>query len=126
MENKNFSSRLLAIQQYLQINWEQTAREFDTTSSTLSAWRRGKTNPTFFPLAFFVKNHPEFNPSWLLLGEGEMIRTSEKIVTEMNQNTLLDDTPLKKELNKLWGKLQHLENQIENLSAKSEERSKKD
>lgn len=126
MKYSKFSERLVAIQQFLNIRWDKLAEEFDTTSSSISAWRSGKSNPTFLPVSFFAKRHPEINTTWLLIGEGEMLETSTNIIQSLNQNTLLDDTPLKKEMQKIWGKLQHLENQIENLSAKSEERYKND
>jgi|DEB0MinimDraft_6_1074348.scaffolds.fasta_scaffold26420_4 transcriptional regulator with XRE-family HTH domain len=126
MKLSKFSERLVALQQFYKIKWEDLAKDFDTSGSTLSSWRSGRTNPTFGLVSFFAKKHPEINAKWLLTGDGEMLETSQEIIKELNETKLIDETELKKEIQKIWGKLQQIENQVESIKERQEEPSTTD
>lgn len=126
MRELNFSERLVALKQFFKINWETLGKEFGTTSSTISAWRSGHTNPTFKLVSYFAKRHPEINSKWLLTGDGEMLESSQEIIKELKETKLIDETELKKEIQKIWGKLQQIENQLESIKERQEEPSTTD
>ena len=126
MKDLSFSERLVAIQQFYKIKWEDLAKEFGTSGSTISAWRSGRTNPTFILVSFFAKRHPEIHAKWLLTGDGQMLASSQEIIKELNETKLINDTELKKEIQKLWGKLQQLENKLENMVEQQKEQFTKD
>jgi len=121
-----FRERLELIRKFLKKDWQDLAEDFGTSPSGMSAWRTGKANPNFDRVCTFAESHPEIDGNWLLTGEGNMIKDSKELIKNLQTNQLINDTELKKEIQKLWGKLQQLENKLENMVEQQKEQFTKD
>lgn len=121
-----FRERLELIRKFLKKDWQDLAEDFGTSPSGMSAWRTGKAHPNFDRVCTFAESHPEIDGNWLLTGEGNMIRDSKELIKNLQTNQLIDDTNLKKEIQKIWGKLQQIENQVESIKERQEEPSTTD
>ncbi len=77
MEN-NFFTRLDQFMQYKNLNDNKITVQTKLAVGTLGKQRRNGKGMSYESIVKILKTYPELNPTWLILGDGEMLLKDEK------------------------------------------------
>lgn len=77
MEN-NFFTRLDQFMQYKNLNDNKITVQTKLAVGTLGKQRRNGKGMSYESIVKILKTYPELNPTWLILGDGEMLLKDQK------------------------------------------------
>lgn len=72
----NFAERLLSFIKYLGLNNTRFADEINVQRSGISHILSGRNKPGLDFITKILDTYPELNPDWIIMGRGEMLKSS--------------------------------------------------
>lgn len=76
------SQRFEALIKALKMNDNSFAKSIGISTTAITRVTNGENEPGFKLLTSTLETYPQINPSWLLRGEGDMFKETEKVAVE--------------------------------------------
>lgn len=76
------SQRFEALIKALKMNNNSFAKSIGISTTAITRVTNGENEPGFKLLTSTLETYPQINPSWLLRGEGDMFKETEKVAVE--------------------------------------------
>lgn len=113
---ETFSDRAKKVISHFQLNENSFSKKIGKSYTGVVKIVRGDSKPNLDMIETILEAFPELNPSWLVAGEGEMLRVG-KAPVDLNPDAYLQEhiKRLEENFSKLANQLEKKDEQIENL-----------
>ena len=88
VNNSSYASRIEEIMNYLGKNQTQFSKDTELSASRLNNILKGRNKPDSAFLSNLIQKYRFVNPTWLMIGEGEMIKSKSNQLIENDDNSI--------------------------------------